>query len=31
MVIQPDEIEAVSTASVKITFTTPVEGVARIS
>jgi hypothetical protein len=31
MVIQPDEIESLSTASVKITWTTPVEGVARIS
>ena len=31
LVILPNEIEAVSTASVKITFTEPVEGVARIS
>ena len=30
-VIQPDEIEAMSTASVKITWTTPIAGVARIS
>ena len=31
LVILPNEIEAVSTASVKIIFTEPVEGVARIS
>ena len=31
LVILPDEIEALSTSSVKISFTAPVEGVARIS